>query len=224
MLAGLELALGLPVLGRYGVPHQRRVRFIEEEDPPRRVWASVRALLRDLDLDPDDPSTRAELDQWFRVVVWEGVSLDHPQTIARLSATPNAFPAHVVYLDVLRKLTGKDLNKAQEADALLGALDELRRRHGCVFRVLHHYCKSQGFRTGRGSQGIGGSFVLGAWGECSLFFEPIGRKQGAVRVEVQTKDGAPVPAFRLAIHAEGPARGPRPLDPDGRRREGGYVG
>lgn len=224
MLAGLEPALGLPVLGRYGVPHQRRVLFIEEKDPPRRVWASVRALLRDLDLDPDDPSTRAELDQWFRVVVWEGVSLDHPQTIARLSATPNAFPAHVVYLDVLRKLTGKDLNKAQEADALLGALDELRRRHGCVFRVLHHYCKSQGFRTGRGSQEIGGSFVPRRVGRVLLVLRADRAKQGAVRVEVQTKDGAPVPAFRLAIHAEGPARGPRPLDPDGRRREGGYVG
>ena len=156
------------------------------------------------------PTTLARGPSWtrFRVVVWEGVTLDEPQHLARLSATLDAFPAHVVYLDVLRKLTGKDLNKAQEAGALLGALDELRRRHGCVFRVLHHYRKSQGFRTGRGSQEIGGSFALGAWGECSLFFEPIGRRQGAVRVEVQTKDGAPVPAFRLTIHAEGPADAP----------------
>jgi hypothetical protein len=41
-----------------------------------------------------------------------------------------------------------------------------------------------------------------------LFFEPIGRKQGAVKVEVQTKDGAPVPAFRLRIESEGPMYAP----------------
>jgi hypothetical protein len=46
--------------------------------------------------------------------------------------------------------------------------------------------------------------VLGAWGENSLFFEPIGRRQGTVRVHVQSKDNAPVPSFRLRIESEGP--------------------
>jgi hypothetical protein len=74
--------------------------------------------------------------------------------------------------------------------------------------VLHHFRKVQGFRAGRGSQELGGSFVLGAWAENSLFFEPIGRKQGLVRVEVQSKDGAPTPPFRLAITTEGPRHAP----------------
>lgn len=78
-----------------------------------------------------------------------------------------------------------------------------------LFRVLHHYRKGQGFRTGRGSQEIGGSFVLGAWGENSLFFEPVGRKPNApVHVAVQTKDGAPVPGFILTITSEGPPFAP----------------
>jgi hypothetical protein len=205
---GLDLALGAPVAGRFPVPQSRRVVFIGEEDPPRRGLLRVRALLRGRGLDPDDASVRALLDEWFRIEIWSGFSLDDAAWLARLDATCDRFRPAVVYLDVLRKMTAKDLNKADQASALLAPLDALRRRYGVVFRVLHHYRKSQGFRTGRGSQEIGGSFVLGAWGECSLFFEPVGRKQGAVRVEVQVKDGAPVPAFRLKLHAEGPSHAP----------------
>jgi hypothetical protein len=41
-----------------------------------------------------------------------------------------------------------------------------------------------------------------------LFFEPIGRKHGAVKVEVQSKDAAPAPAFRLVFESEGPVHDP----------------
>jgi hypothetical protein len=114
----------------------------------------------------------------------------------------------VIYVDVLRKVTARDLNKAPEASALLAILDRLRRQYGVLFRVLHHYRKSQGFRSGRGSQEIGGSYVLGAWAENSLFFEPIGRKQGAVRVEAQGKDGPPTLPFQMKIESEGPMYAP----------------
>src|SRR5262249_39908811 len=87
-------------------------------------------------------------------------------------------------------------------------LDRLRRLYGIIPFVIHHYRKTQGFRTGRGSQEIAGSQVLGAWGENSLFFEPIGRTPGAVKIEVQSKDLPPVPAFRLLFEREGPRGGP----------------
>ena len=74
--------------------------------------------------------------------------------------------------------------------------------------MLHHFRKAQGFRVSRGSQELGGSFVLGAWGECSLFFEPLGRKQKGCRVDVQVKDGPSVPSFKLAWYAEGPTHAP----------------
>jgi Bifunctional DNA primase/polymerase, N-terminal/AAA domain len=187
----LALALGQPVAGRFKVPARQRVLFIEEEDPPRRAYSRIKSLLRGRGLDLDDPALLAELDEWFRIEVWSGFTLDDPARVARLDATCAAFRPTVAYLDVLRKLTGRDLNKSAEAGALLASLDAIRRAHGTIFRVLHHYRKAQGFRVARGSQEMGGSFVLGAWGECSLFLEPIGRKQGAVRVEVQSKDAAP---------------------------------
>jgi hypothetical protein len=204
----LCLALGRPVCGRFAVPQRRRVFFLEEEDPARRMQARIRAQLRGQDLDPDDPAVREDLNAWFQLHVWAGFTFDDAAMVARLRATIETFEPKVVYLDVLRKLTLRDLNKQPEAAGVLAILDELHRAYGVVFRVLHHYRKAQTFRVGRGSQEISGSYVLGAWGESSLFFEPIGRKQGAVRVQVQTKDGAPVPGFRLRIEAEGPAHAP----------------
>jgi len=204
----LAMSLGQPVAGRFRVPARHRVLFIEEEDPPRRAHVRLAALLRGRGLNPDDGFFRDELDDWFKIEVWSGFTLDEQKWIERLDATCTAFRPAVVYLDVLRKLTQKDLNKAAEAGAILSTLDQLRRRHGVIFRVLHHYRKSQGFRVARGSQEMGGSFVLGAWGECSLFFEPLGRKQSGCRVDVQVKDGPPVPSFKLAWYAEGPKHAP----------------
>ena len=67
----------------------------------------------------------------------------------------------------------------------------------------------QGFRTGRGSQEIGGSFVLGAWAENSLYLEPIGRKHGGpVRLSLQCKDLPPSPDFTLRLQFEGPPHDP----------------
>jgi hypothetical protein len=155
---------------------------------------------------------RADLDEWFKVEVWAGFSFDSPVMIARLDAALATFRPAVCYLDVLRKMTSADLNKQVESSPLLKVLDDLRRKHGTVFRVIHHYRKLQGgFRSGRGSQEISGSFVLGAWAEQSLFFEPIGRKQGAVMVNVQSKDAPPVPGFQLKIGSEGPEHAPTVL-------------
>jgi hypothetical protein len=205
----VSLALGLPVCGRFVVPQRRRVLFLEEEDPPRRTQTRLAALLRGRGYDVEALDVRVELDRWLHVEVWAGFSFDEPAMIARLEAAILAFEPAVIYVDVLRKMTAADLNKADQIGVVLRVLDDLRRRHDVVFRVLHHNRKIQGgFRAGRGSQELAGSFVLGAWAECSLFFEPIGRKQGAVRVSVQTKDGAPVPSFRLVIQGEGPLHAP----------------
>jgi len=205
---GLGLALGFPVCGRFAVPAPRRVFFLEEEDGPRRTRTRIRALLRGHGLDPDDPDVRVLLDRQFRIEVWSGFSFDNPDMVERLERALADFEPAVLYVDVLRKVTFKDLNKAVEASTLLATIDAIRRRYGVAIRLVHHYRKAQGFRVGRGSQELGGSFVLSAWAENSLFFEPIGRKEGAVRVAIQTKDGTPRAAFRLSIESEGPLHAP----------------
>jgi hypothetical protein len=203
---GLCLALGLPVCGKFAVSQRRRVLFIEEEDSRQRMQRRVCGLLRGHDRDPEDPALQADLDTWFRLSVWGGVSLDAASSLADLERTIDEFRPDVVYLDALRKLTLRDINKSEQASALLKSLDDYRRTYGVLFRVLHHYRKSQGFRTGRGSQEISGSFVFGAWGENSLFFSPCDE---ATRVTIQTKDGCPPEPFRLVIETEGDDGDPR---------------
>jgi hypothetical protein len=205
----LCLACGWPVCGRFAVPVRRRVVFMEEEDPPSRTQRRLNALLRGHGLDPDDAGVRADLNQWFRISVWRGFTLDAQPDLDTLARTLANFQPVITYMDVLRKLTTKDLNKSDQAGTLLKSLDDLRREYGCLFRIVAHYRKIQGsHRAGRGSQELGGSFQLGAWGECSLWFEPMGRKQGATRVEIQRKDGEPMPPFALRFESEGPAHAP----------------
>jgi len=201
----LCLAMGFTVCGKFNVPERQRVLLIEEEDSPRRVKDRVDALLRGHGKDPDDPAVRAELDEWFKVAVWTNFSLDDPDKVLSLDKTLEEFKPRVVYLDALRKMTTRDLNSQHEVSKLVNALDELRRKHGCIFRILHHYRKGQAHgRTARGSQEIIGSFVLGAWAEVSLFFEPIGKQYGVAKAQVQTKDGMPPEPFKIVIESEGP--------------------
>jgi hypothetical protein len=201
----LCLALRMPVCGTFDVPTRQRVLFIEEEDSPQRVKDRVDALLRGHGKDPDDPAVREELNEWFRVAVWTNFSLDDPDMVLSLDKTVEEFKPRVVYLDALRKMTTRDLNPQHEASKLVNTLDDRRRKHGCIFRVLHHYRKGQTHgRVARGSQEIIGSFVLGAWAEVSLFFEPIGKQYGVAKAQVQTKDGMPPEPFKIVIESEGP--------------------
>jgi hypothetical protein len=205
----LCIALGIAVCGMFEVPVRQRVLFFEEEDSPQRVKVRVDALLRGHGFDPDDGDFRKELDHWFQVAVWSGLTLDDADKVLSLRSTIERFQPRVVYLDAMRKMTSRDSNSQQEASKLVNILDDLRRRHGCIFRVLHHYRKGQGHgRSGRGSQEISGSYVLGAWAETSLFFEPMGKQYGVAKLQVQTKDGMPPEPFKLVIESEGPDEAP----------------
>jgi AAA domain len=205
------LAIGADVCGRFKVPERQRVLFFCEEDTARRAYKRLRALIRGKGLDPEDP--RLELNDCFRLAVWSGIKLDDPLMLARVDAEHHAFRPAVTYYDSLRKIQRLDLNKTHQAEAFLDALDGLRRKYGTLARIIAHNRKvaAGGFRTGRGSQEIAGSHVLGAWGECSIFLEPIGRKAGAVRLTVQCKDWAPMDPFRLVIESTGPAETPKTM-------------
>lgn len=202
------LSTGSELAGRFSVPERRRVLFIEEEDSQRRAQRRLKAILRGIGVNTDDVVVRSELNNWFRLSVWQGFKLDKPEWIRRLETEICEFRPAVVYLDVLRKLTTADMNKAVEVVPMLEALDGLRRKYGTVFRVLHHYRKSQGQRSGRGSQEMGGSYVLGAWAEQSVYLEPIGRKGKGVSFTIQSKDLPPGGPMAFKVESEGPRHDP----------------
>src|SRR5262249_38300862 len=118
----LCLALAMPVCGRFAVPSPARVLFVEEEDSPRRTQTRIKAQLRGHGLDPEDPEVQARLDTMFHLACWSGFTFDSPDRIAELDQEIAAFAPRVVYIDALRKVTSRDLNKADLASQILATL------------------------------------------------------------------------------------------------------
>ena len=135
----IGLALGLPVLGTFVVPARKRVLFYEEEASEganrRRVHAMLQAY---------GASDRLhELSQWFTVVSFHGLKLCDPEHVAELGRVIADTRAEVVYLDSFyRMMPGQDLSGNKAPTLALKNLDDLARRHGVVFRVVHHDTKT----------------------------------------------------------------------------------
>jgi hypothetical protein len=202
----LCLALGIPVAGYFGVPTPRRVYYIAEEDHPERVQRRLRALLKGHGLDADDPEVKRSLSPWFAIRPQGGVSLDKPEWIETIRAVCRDFKPHVIYLDVLRKLTALDIEKWVESGKLLEVLDSIRREFpGVLFRILHHGTKPRGRRREMAPGDLLGSANLGAWWETSLFFSRVSSDptEGS-RVRCRSKDIPDTPPFILKTHLEGP--------------------
>jgi hypothetical protein len=208
MLAeALAIGLGLPLFGRYEVPRSRRVLILEEEDNPRRTWQRLRALLRGYGVPLDEPQVCQALEQQICIAVFEGFRLDSPPMVARLVARLELLKPEIVYADPFRKLTTQALGKPEVMGPLLGFMDTLSRGYGFAWRLVHHYRRQQGARTGRGSSEIVGGYEMGAWVESSLYFEPIGRSHRA-RLTVQSKDAPSDLHLLLTIETEGPPHAP----------------
>ncbi|ULA61621.1 MAG: hypothetical protein LZF60_340162 [Nitrospira sp.] len=206
----LCLALGRSVCGKFEVPERRKVLFIEEDDSPQLVKTRIDAFLRGYGLDPDDKAVRKELDEWFFVAAWTRFSLDDPGWVVSLDRTIDRFRPRIVYIDALFKVTAQDIYSPRDTAKIVNVFDDLTRKYGCNFRIIHHFRKGQGHgRSGRGSQELNGSFVLGAWAQTSLFLEPRGKKYGEAKLSVQTKLGPPPEPFKLVIESEGPSEAPK---------------
>ena len=148
----IGLALGLPVLGAFTVPARKRVLFYEEEANGvanrRRVHAVLRAY---------GASDRlAELAQWLTVVSFHGLKLCDPEHVAELGRVIADTRAEIVYLDsFFRMMPGQDLSGNKAPTLALNNLDALARKHGVVFRVIHHDTKT--------GETLYGSQALMAW-------------------------------------------------------------
>jgi hypothetical protein len=191
----VALALGLPVGARFPASAPVRVLFVEEEDSVRRTRQRLRKLLRGFGLDPDAREVQARLNAHLHIAVWVGLNLDDERGWAQLEAELAPFQPNVLFLDCLSRVTTRDLKRQELAAPLFRRFDDLRRRYGVLLFLLHHYRKQQGERTGRGSQELMGSFVLGAWAEQSVFLEAKDRTGKLVAFELQSKDlnGLPAP-------------------------------
>ena len=148
----IGLALGLPVLSAFGVPARKRVLFYEEEGREDANRRRVRAMLR-----AHGASERLhELTEWFKLVSFHGLVLCDPEHVAELGRVIEDSRAEIVYLDsFFRMMPGQDLSGNKAPTQALNHLDALARRHGVVFRIVHHDTKA--------GDSLYGSQALMAW-------------------------------------------------------------
>jgi RecA-family ATPase len=147
----IGLALGVPVLGTFAVPTRKRVLFYEEEASGSANTRRIRSILRAYGA----ADRLEELGKWLTVVSFHGLQLCDPKHISELGRVIEETKAEVVYLDsFFRMMPGEDLMGNKSATLATANLDGLNRRHGVVFRVIHHDTK-QG-DTLYGSQSLRG--------------------------------------------------------------------
>lgn len=185
------MAAGEPFLDKFEVKQPRRVLFIEEEDPERRMVRRFKQLLR------GTPGRVPPRDDMFRYVVRSGFRLDDAAWLGKLKEELTSFRPEVVFLDVFNKLHLKDENNQPDMSAILHTLASLTREFGCAFIIIHHYRKSGIGQSQRGNQMLRGSSALAGFAECSLFLR---KGTGKIVIcEAESKDVAELEPFNIRI-------------------------
>lgn len=154
----VAVASGQPCLGRFAVPRRGPVLLYCAEDGARAIQQRVAGLARARGLDFDRLGIG-----WMRA---EGLSLDEPTHLRRLSATIGNTHPRLVILDPLVRLHRGDENSATAIADLLGGLRELQRMHGTAILLVHHVRKSGASEPG---QALRGSGDLHAWGDSNAY-------------------------------------------------------
>ncbi len=182
----LGIATGTPVMDTFRVPLRRRVLYIQEEDSASLVRRRIHLLCRGHGIPLPD-------DQYFRCAVRTGFQIDDPVWFAALCKEVEEFRPSLVVADVLNKLHSQDENEQSGMTLVMRQFEEIRRKFGCAFLIVHHFRKGD---ASRGNQRLRGSSVLGGWSECSLYLSP--GDNGTLRVERESKAAQTEPfSFRL---------------------------
>lgn len=187
------LTTGEPFLGRFAVPKIRRVLFIEEEDPERRMLRRFKRLLN------GQAGRKHPSDDYYRYVCRSGFRLDDAEWMAKLRADLGTYHPDVTVLDVFNKLHLKDENNQAEISAILHDLGALTREYGTAFIIVHHYRKSGGIgQSSRGNQMLRGTSALAGYAECSLYLRK-GKGKNVIVCEPESKDAPELEAFEIRI-------------------------
>jgi hypothetical protein len=189
----VSMACGIDFAGRIKVPTPRRVYYaMEDTDGAQMIEDRVDAFLRGHNLDPNDPGVLDMLNERLLVKPWNGFTLDDPAWCAVLEDVCAGWRAEVVFLDVFRNMTNRNLNVSEEVGPLLNFLTGLHMKYGTTFFVLHH----EGFSApGRPM----GSVTLDGWWQQSISF--LGNDTPGVRLTVESKV-RPTTTLDLALYAE----------------------
>jgi RecA-family ATPase len=188
--AGISIASGLKMLGRFEVDRGRVLHF-NAEDKPGRTKERARMMCRAKGIE------LASLD--FHVLDVPRFALDNPEHVERMGATIAQQKPKLVILDPLRRLHRLDEDKAGDMDPLLDVLRGWQREYGCSVMLVHHITKA-GDASGRA---LRGSSVFHAWLDSALYVTPKGKLWNDSRkVDLEHRDSENSEPFEWALHKE----------------------
>jgi hypothetical protein len=189
----ISMATGIDYAGQK-VPTPRRVAYLmEDTDAATMIEDRVDAFLRGHGLDPADPDILDTLNARLLVKPWNGFTLDDPRWREVLDRDICAgWRAEVVFLDVLRNITNRNLNVSEEVGPLLNYLTGLHMKYGTTFFVLHH----EGFSAP--GRPMGSVTLDGWWQQCITF---VGNDSPGVRLTIESKV-RPTTTLDLGLTAE----------------------
>ncbi len=160
---------------------KRRVLYVSEEDRRERLHRRVQAMMK------ARPPEEIPSPENLRFLVKKGVRLDTKGGLEVLRRTIARHRPELVFLEQFDKMHTKNRDKEEEMKPLLGQLDTLTDKYGCVFRVQKHSKKTPQGQRPRAGELMAGSVALFGWGDSSVYLTLV--KRGLAQIEVEAKDG-----------------------------------
>jgi hypothetical protein len=184
---GLCTAMGLPWLGR--TTRQCRVLYIDEENALDLAQMRIRALLRGLGL--------AGVDVPMEMLIWQGFKLGKIPDVGWLSGYIEKHDIGLLIADSWIRFFDGDENVSKEVAATNAKIDEIRRKTGVTWEMLHHLAKppqGKGNDADTGNHRVRGSGDIIAHADVHIAL----RGGDGAKIVVQHKKsrwGEPVPDF-----------------------------
>ena len=195
---GLQMALavstGTPFLGHFKT-RKARVLFVELEDPAMLLAERTGALMRGHGIPSPEPG--------YLQFAIESVRIDTADGISHLRQLLAETKAELCIIDTLNRAHALNENLQTHASKIIAALDGLCREFGVGLLCTHHTGKAG--KSGQGGKALRGSSVLHAGLQTSLLLWRT-ETPGRIRVEPESKFGAPEPFTYEQIAGEGTVR------------------
>lgn len=192
----LAVSQGLPFVGHWNVPEAAPVLYVALEGHRAAIRDRIAVIARGMGLDPERELPGLHL--WYRP---PGINLSDRRWADALVQYARGLGCRLVILDVLRRAarvreSGEGAQDFAELAANLAPLQD----DGCAVAILHHFRKGDADSTPDRMSGSGSLF---GFLDVGLFVKKADKKSRTYTVEVETRDLAAPPDFKVQLSGEG---------------------
>jgi hypothetical protein len=190
----LHLAAGEDWLGKFSIPHAKRVLYVDEEMSQRTLKRRIRRLAAGARLDTKDLA--------FRVLSGASLQSDEERITGFINELiTDGFTPDVVIIETLRSVLVGDENKAQDVRGFWKSMEPFRQQNMTLI-VSHHMRKpQQGFNGAR--YRASGSLDLIGGPDTALAVERLNRGTAAKLSHIKCRNAEECDPFVVSLQNQG---------------------